>query len=250
MGMAEDRIYYDRDHLSQLKYVSGRVEGFSVSLSLTALMTTGVEDRSGIRWGIGLNLMQTWDHWTIETGVDFLQARKRFGPGILYAGIGFESNSYGGRYYLTRYCQDTPQLSGMLDLRLKDFRIRFEDDLLAFPFTGFKVQDRYRTAALELRYKGFFVGTNVFTTDIDGLLDVSTQNERGEYLNGHQLSSPLYLGYADRDLLLRIGINHPIGGLIGQNLWHRLFFRTPDFKPGNYNCFFMQAGTDKPYTLY
>ena len=132
-----------------------------------------------------------------------------------------------------------------------DFRfIPFEDDILALPFTGFVLHDRFRPAGLEFRFKNFLLGTNVYTNESDGLTLSSSDNALGTYYAGKQLSSPVYVGYADRGLLIRSGINHPIGGLIGQNSWHRFLFQTSDFQPGDYKEFFSQLGTDKTYTLY
>lgn len=249
-GKAENAIEYDNDHLSQLRYESGTPEGFSISLSLVALFTYGAEDRNGLRFGLGLDISQTIDNCTFSVGLDSYFDRQRFGLGTAYAGFTFDNEKYLGSYHLLRYFQEDRQTSGIIGFGYKDFGFRFEDDLLAFPFTGFKIQDRFRTAALELRYHGFLIGMNMYTTDIDGLVEASEDNPYGTYRNGKQISSPIYVGYAKNDLLVRLGWNDPVGGYIGQNLWHRLLFKTPDFKPGEYNNLFLQAGVDKPYTLY
>jgi hypothetical protein len=225
-------------------------QGFIASLSLTAMFTTGVKDRSGFRLGVGLTVSQTVDRYTFSLGADACNDKKSFGLGTGYAGIDYNNRNNGASYYLIRYFQGNPQTSGIIHLYSKDFQFRFEDDILAYPFVGFKVYDRYRTAAMEVRYKGFMLGTNVFTTDIDGLTDFSTTNTKGTFRNGKQISSPLYVGYTSHDLLLRLGINNQTGGWLGQNFWHKLLFQTPDFKSGNYSDFFLQTGIDKPYTLY
>lgn len=243
-------VNYNKNHLSSVIYEQNQRDGFRISVSVVAMFTTGTSVMDGFRLGAGLNLSQTIGHWTINTGFDTYKAKQSFGFGTLYTGFGYTDNKYEASYYLTKYCQGDKQLLGLLGLRVKDIHIHFEDDILAFPFVGFKIFDRYRSAALEVRYKGFIVGTNVYTTDINGMTDFSSENSKGVHLDGKQLSSPVYLGYSSHDLLFRIGINNKFGGLLGQNAWHQRFFGTPDFKAGNYNRFFLQTGIDKPYTLY
>ena len=214
------------------------------------MYTSGAEDRTGCRLGFGLHLSQTIDNWTFSVGTDAYKAKEDFGLGISYAGIKYLSRNYGGAYYLTHYYQGDKQTSGLVSLFLDEVQIHFEDDLLSYPFTGFKIYDRYRSAALEVRYKGWMLGTNIYTTDINGVTDFSDRNNKGVFRTGQQISSPWYAGYSSHDILLRVGWNNSFGGMVGQNIWHRLFFKTPDFVPGNYNTPFLQLGTDKPYTLY
>lgn len=247
---AQYKVRYNNDYLSALTLGPERNNGFRVSLSLVAMFTAGAADRNGIRIGGGLTLSQTIDNWTFSAGLDAYKAKQRFGIGTSFAGVTFDDDQYGASYYVNKYYQGDKQLSGIVGLHLDDFRINFEDDILAYPFTGFKVYDRYRTAALEVRYKGFMIGTNVYSTDINGLTDASNENSRGIYLTGKQISSPIYAGYAKNDLIVRYGLNGKAGGLLGQNGWHRLFFNTPDFKNGCYKNQFLQVGVDKPYTLY
>ena len=249
-GYAQYRWDYSESHGSSLRYGSDRANGFSISLSLTALWTLGSIVGDGFRWGMGLTVSQTLNAWTFSAGVDCYKEKQAFGLGHTFAGLQFEDRRQSFSYYLTRYHQREAQMSGIIRIRLNEVLICFEDDILAYPLTGFKIYDRYRTSALEMRYKGYLIGTNVFTTDIDGLTDFSPTNARGVYKNGKQLSSPVYVGYEHRDLILRIGINDKTGGWIGQNGWHRFFFQTPDFVQGDYRRFFLQTGIDKPYTLF
>jgi len=249
-GYAQYRLDYSSSHLSTLTYGADRERGFTIKLSLTALWTMGSIERDGMRWGMGLTLSQTLSDWTFSVGADCYQEKQAFGLGNTFAGLTFERDRKGFSYYLTHYYQGDAQQSGMIRIHLKDVLICFEDDILAYPWTGFKIQDRYRTSALEIRYKGYLFGTNVYTTDIDGLTDFSLTNRKGVYRNGQQISSPVYVGYEKNDLILRIGINDQTGGWIGQNAWHRFLFQTPDFVPGPYSCFFLQTGIDKPYTLF
>jgi len=214
------------------------------------MFTAGVADRNGFRLGAGLTLSQTIDNWTFSTGLDVYKAKQKFGIGTTFAGVEFDDGKYGGSYYVNKYYQGDKQVSGIVTLHLEDFRINFEDDILAYPFTGFKVYDRYRTAALEVRFRGFMIGTNVYTTDINGITDVSFDNSKGVYASGKQISSPVYVGYTTHNMIVRYGLNGIAGGFAGQNGWHRYLFDTPDFKTGNYRNQFIQVGIDKPYTLY
>ena len=243
-------IRYDKNHLTSLNYSPEKQDGFRVSIALVALFTAGSTPQNGFRLGAGFTISQTIGNWRFSSGLDCYQAKQKFGPGTTFAGIRYDDGFYGIEYYLNKYHQGDKQVSGLVKLHLNDFQIYFEDDILAYPFVKFKVYDRYRSAAMEIRYKKFLIGTNVYTTDINGLTDALPNNSKGVYLTGKQLSSPIYLGYATNDLILRYGINSKAGGLIGQNAWHRLFFNSPDFKRGDYKNPFIQIGVDKPYTLY
>ena len=243
-------IRYDKNRLATLTFGPEKHNGFRIDVSLVALFTAGSVPQNGFRIGAGITLSQTIDNWIFSTGLDAYKAQQNFGLGTSFAGIRYDDGGYGISYYLNRYHQGGKQISGIFGFHLNDFRIHFEDDILAYPFTGFKVYDRYRSAALEIRYKGFLLGTNIYTSDIDGMTEASLDNRKGMYVTGKQLSSPVYVGYATNGLILRYGINNKLGGIIGQNSWHRLFFDSPDFKSGDYNNQFIQIGVDKPYTLY
>lgn len=247
---AQYKFRYNNDYPATLAFGNDRHNGFRVSVSLVAMFTTGVADRNGIRLGGGIELSQTWNNWMVATGIDLYKAQEKFGLGTSYAGVVFDDGKYGGSYYVNQYFQGDKQVSGIVSLRISDFRVRFEDDILAYPFSGFKIYDRYRTAALELRYKGIMAGFNVYTTDMNGVTDLSAVNSKGVYKSGRQISSPIYVGYTSHDILIRAGLNSNLGGLLGQNGWHQYLFDTPDFNYGNYKSHFLQLGVDKPYTLY
>ena len=244
------KVRYNNDHLTTLTLGPERNNGFRVSISLVALFTAGVADRNGIRLGAGITLSQTIDNWTFSSGLDAYKAKQRFGVGTSFAGVTFDDGKYGSSYYVNKYYQGDKQVSGIVSAHLGDWCINFEDDILAYPFTGFKAYDRFRTAALEVRYRDFMIGTNVYTTDIDGVTDASQDNSRGVYRRGKQISSPIYVGYTTNEMIVRYGLNNRIGGYLGQNGWHRRLFNTPDFEYGDYNNQFIQVGVDKPYTLY
>ncbi|NDV79611.1 polymorphic toxin type 23 domain-containing protein [Dysgonomonas sp. 511] len=244
------RFDHDNDYPATLTYGPEKHNGFRVSMSLVAMFTAGAKDRNGLRIGAGITLSQTIDNWTLSSGFDTYKATRNFGLGTTFAGITFDDGKYSGSYYVNKYHQGDKQVSGIIRVGFRDFSIGFEDDILALPFTGFKIYDRYRTAALELRYKGFVIGSNVYTTDINGVTDISAGNSKGAYRDGRQISSPVYVGYTTNNVILRYGWNSQLGGLVGQNGWHRKFFSTPDFKAGDYSNQFVQIGIDKPYTLY
>jgi len=248
---AQKTFQYNRDDLATLSVVRPKGSyGFEVSLSLVAAFTCGSIVRDGFRWGAGMKLSQHLSHWTLSTGLDCYKETKKFAPGIAFIGTDYYNGRTGFSYYCTRYFQGDPQTSGIVRLRWKDAEIGFEDDILSLPFTGFTLYDRFRTAALEVKYKGILIGTNVYTNDADGLTDASSHNSKGIYLRGRQLSSPLYAGYESNGLTVRLGMNNALGGIIGQNWWHQQLFQTTDFQAGEYNKVFFQAGTYKPYTLY
>lgn len=223
---------------------------FEISLSIVVMFTLDAKDREGIRFGGGVNFSKYIGDFKISTGADFYKAKQDFGIGTTYAGIIYNDGKYGTSYYLNKYFQGDKQISGIVGIYLHEVEIRFEDDILSLPFSGFKIYDRYRTAALEIRYKHFLLGTNVYTNEVNGLTDLSNENKKGTYLTSKQISSPIYIGYTNKNLILRYGINSKIGGYIGQNWWHQRLFDTSDYKYDNYFNQFLQIGTDKPYTLY
>ncbi|MDL2224470.1 hypothetical protein LJB92_04065 [Bacteroidales bacterium OttesenSCG-928-M06] len=244
------KFHYNNEYLSDVRFGNNQENSFNITFSLVANFTSGAKDKNNFRLGFGLVLSQTINNWTFSLGTDIYKETQNMGPGISYAGIKYLNNNYGGAYYLTHYYQDGKQTSGLIRLFLNEVQILFEDDLLSYPFVGFKIHDRYRSAAMEIRYKGWMAGSNVYTTDVNGVTDFSTKNPKGTFHTGYQLSSPWYIGYSSHGILLRAGYNNSRGGFIGQNFWHRLLFQTPDFLPGNYSHPFLQFGTDKPYTLY
>lgn len=242
----------DKHQFSSIYLSPERGSGFSAKISLVALFTCGSNIAPSVKLGIGGELGYHANDWSFVTGIEMAHKEKKIlSPNILYSGVEYDDrNHYAFAYYLNHYFGEYKQTSALISAKIKDWKIKFEDDILAFPFTGFVVYDRFRTAAIEVSYKHILIGANIFTSDINGLLDISRQNKRGKYLTGHQLDSPLYVGYVYNDLIARMGWNHKTGGEIIQNLSHRKLFNTPDFEPGTYNSLFLQTGINKPYTLY
>lgn len=249
-GQRMTELTRHNDYTSLYPLNHERNKGFEIKLSSVLMFTTGAADRNGLRWGAGITCTKHIGDFSLSIGFDTYKAKQKFGLGTSFAGVDYNDDKYGGSYYVTHYYQGDKQTSGIVGLTIRDFEIRFEDDILGMPFAGFIIHDRYRSAALELRYKHWIVGTNVYTTEANGLTDVSDKNKRGSLHTGKQISSPVYIGYSNKGLILRTGLNSKIGGILGQNWWHETFFGTPDFNHGNFNKLFMQLGTDNPYTLY
>ena len=224
--------------------------GFGIQLSLVAMFTAGAADRNGFRLGGGVTLSKYFGDFCVSIGSDAYKAKHNFGLGTSFAGFSYDDGKCGFSYYANRYFQGDKQTSAILGVRIHDFHIAFEDDILALPFTGFVLHDRHRTAALELRYKYFLIGTNVYTNEANGLTDASLKNGKGLYVSGKQISSSVYLGLTANNLIMRYGINSKLGGYWGQNWWHQALFDTTDFRTGDYNNQFFQIGVNKPYTLY
>lgn len=223
---------------------------FGIELSLVAMFTAGASDRNGFRLGGGMTIYKDIGDWRLSVGTDAYKAKQKFGLGTSYAGFSYDDSKYGFSYYVNRYYQGDKQTSGILGVRLREFHIGFEDDILALPFTGFVLHDRYRTAALEIRYKRFLIGTNVYSNEVNGITDASLRNGKGSYVNSKQISSPVYVGFTTNNLILRYGLNSKLGGFLGQNWWHETMFDTPNFNTSNYKNQFIQVGVNKPYTLY
>lgn len=224
--------------------------GFEITLSAVLMFTAGASDRNGLRWGSGITLSKYIGDFSLSTGIDSYKALQGFGLGSSFAGIGYNDGKYGFSYHINHYYQGDKQTSGIISLDVNDFQLRFEDDILALPFTRFMVYDRFRTAALEIRYRHILIGTNVYTNEPNGLTDVSSKNPKGIFTTGKQISSPIYIGYTNKNLITRFGLNSKAGGHVGQSWWHQNLFNTPDFQYGSFRNPFFQIGVDKPYTLY
>lgn len=105
--------------------------------------------------------------------------------------------------------------------------------------------------------RSLVVGVNVFTTEHDKQKseDYKGPNKKAQYLNGRQISSPMYVGFRSGNSIVRYGYTkggESDGGYYGQNWWHRHFpfMQTADFNPGDYDDGFVQIGVYKPYTFY
>ncbi|MFL3663351.1 MAG: polymorphic toxin type 23 domain-containing protein [Flavobacteriales bacterium] len=107
------------------------------------------------------------------------------GGDIAFYGAGYDNGSFGFSLYRTKYWSgSTSQTLGGLGLHLGDVNLNYQND---WPWGD--GGDRYRTAALQATYKGFSIGTNLFTGDpgLDGNTrerDGSTRNEKGQEIGG------------------------------------------------------------------
>lgn len=109
---------------------------------------------------------------------------------------------------------------------------------------------KQRTAALEVGYKGYSAGFNIYTTDAgkkNYQPDPSGKNPTGIHIDGHQLASVAYIGISNGRTMTRIGLNHPKEGWI-QNGMHRAsimgrrLMESGDFQYGNYNSPYVNKG--------
>jgi RHS repeat-associated protein len=99
------------------------------------------------------------------------------GADIAFYGAGYDNGSFGFSLYRTKYWSgSTSQTLGGLGLHLGDVNLNYQND---WPWGD--GGDRYRTAALQATYKGFSIGTNLFTGDPG--LDGNTREREGYTLN-------------------------------------------------------------------
>ena len=157
-------------------------------------------------------------------------------------------------YHHTAYMQGDKQRTGTLGYRNGDhFSLQWENDAWAGS------SDKYRSNAIELGTKGYFIGSNVYTHNHkkseDGL------NKSGflpkqlwrklvhSYPDAETQSSPFYIGKKKGNTITRIGYDHPLFGDVIQNGFHFLI-GSPYFGQGNYSTPFYQTGTYLPYSMY
>lgn len=241
--------------------------GWNVSVSPVAMFTSrlckGSTNKTTFILGAGVSISKQIGDFTFSGGMDFYgtygdgvnNTVNNFGKGTAFGGVNYDDGEYGVSLLLTKYHQSPKQVSGVLGVHVGDLQFNFEDDWFGAIIK--QGGDRWRTAAIEIQYKDIVVGVNVYTNEADGLKDENYKgpNKKGEYLNGYQDSSPMYIGYRSGGSIVRYGYNKSgegHGGYYGQNWWHRHFpmMGTADFKPGDYDEGFVQIGIYKPYTFY
>ncbi len=230
-----------------IEYTKG---DFGFSLSPIAFITWGESFTPKFNYGASVSVKA--GNFTLSGG-----AANKF----LSYGLGFDNGTVGLGYGRTNY-SDFPQTTGTVSARYKDFAVRVENDVI-----GDK-NDRYRSNATEIGYKGYFVGTNVFTNapkDEEGFdrfkakyvsYEISDNgsklfnNNHGTYLRGEKSSSPLYFGMKRGNQMTRFGFNDPLFGDFAQNGFHHPI-GSPNFNQGNYgtNAYF-QTGTYLPFMIY
>jgi len=164
----------------------------------------------------------------------------------------------GFSYYHTWYNYGDKQRTGTIGYRNKDFSLKWENDL--WGDTG----DRFRSNATEIGYKGYVVGANVYTNEVEKReVGASPSSLFGRqiarwiggkagseyYKGGVQSSSPFYIGKRTGRNITRIGYNHPFFGDLTQDGAHWIV-NSPYFSRGAYSLPFLQQGTYTPYSLY
>lgn len=255
VSQAQKKLHLpDKNQFSSFYYRSNEsINQVEFKISIVAQFTSGLNIQQKIKLGFGTTISYSHRNWKIDTGIDITNKKNRtFQPDVFHIGTGIDNikDEKHALFFLNRYFGEYAQWSGLLSLQYEDFQIRFEDDIFGLIATKFKLFDRYRSAALEIRYRYFILGANVFTSDINGLVDMAKNNKLGTYYNGIQYDSPIYIGAKYRDIYSRVGWNNKFIGEGFQNFTHQKLFNTPNFKTQNYNSLFWQGGFVKDYTLY
>ena len=197
---------------------------------------------------------------------------QQFGDVIVGGGAGWGSNawgwnvtggtkdynlSYGKSYHGNAVGPDgvsNRQTTGTLTANIKDVSIRIENDV---KFLG-DGKDRWRSSAVQIGYKDFFIGKYVYTNSPDTDLDLDRhytnrlwKKEREAYADSDVYSSPFYFGFKQGGRIERVGFNHPGVQNVFQNGWHAIigspFFYTPH---GRYFQPYLYTGFYNPFTLY
>jgi len=158
--------------------------------------------------------------------------------------------SYGGSYrglsyYRTHFVNnETPQIVGTIGYESEDFGFRFSNDVGYFLGDG----DRFRTAAVQVRYQDVVAGFNLFTGD-PGNEERRSLDEDGNYDNNVKSGfvaggandpsfrfSPAYVGLRRNGRVYRIGVEgEPIRDVIQNAFMHALLRRIDNSRyPGDF----------------
>jgi len=243
--------------------LSGSLGNFGISISPIAMLTSGIGSAaglgSGFRFGTGISVSQKIGDWTIIAGGSFLDGKGFSGYGGFSYDDGTRGFSYVANYY--GYNNNTEsgshkQVTGTAGFRAGDFSIKHENDLLGTPFNGFKNEDRFRTAAVEVGYRDLVTGFNIYTTDpsknADGEKMTIKINGQDFYTDGNQLASPFYVGIKKNGATIKVGSNyHGVG--IFQNALHKYITKDPQFhyrSPSTNQHYFEMGYNWNPYSLY
>jgi RHS repeat-associated protein len=212
------------------------------SISLMSMFTAGaMGNMNGFSLGVGISASYDIGDWTISAGI---------GGGSKYAGISYNDKNFGFSWHTTKYGGEIDggsqgQRTATLGLRYKDWSISHENDVALMRGDG---GDRYRSAALEIGYKDYMLGVNVYTNDpkIDGVLKGTNQ-----YKNGIQYSSPLYIGKRVGYGMVKVGMEHPAIGRVFQNGFHKLI-GSPLLMQSTVNPFspYIKSGRYFPFSKY
>jgi len=201
----------------------------------------------------GMNLGGTYHNGDVSLSAGFGVTGNSYsyGGGISYQDVGIS-------HYRTTFGNATGpdgkpnnQTVGGWGLNIGDFSLRIENDLF-----GDK-RDRWRTSAVEIGYKNFAIGTNVYTNEPDGTTDDGYSSfwkrAKEAYSGSTAFSSPLYVGFKHGGRVTRIGLNQPWVQDATQNGVHLFLskssplFHTPY---GEYSSAYRYSGYYNPYSLY
>lgn len=226
------------------------IGNYGISISPVAMLTARVDPnaRRGFIFGAGVTHSYKIGDWTLSTGGD--------SRGRAFGGFSYDDGKNGFSYYHTAYMQGDRQRTGTIGARKGDVSLQWENDVFA------RSGDKFRSNAIEVGYKGYSIGTNVYTTySVD---DYKTEygkkingsdlwnNKFGTHEYGWTLSSPLYIGIKNKNGgVTRIGYNRPEVGDFVQNGFHHIpGINSPNFKKGNFSSSFIQQGINTPHSLY
>ena len=156
-------------------------------------------------------------------------------------GAGFDQQvSYGGSsrgfsYYRTHFVNnETPQIVGTVGYESEDFGFQFSNHVSYFLGDG----DRFRTAAVQVRYQDVVAGFNLFT-GTPGDEESRPLDENGNYNNGLDHGfvsggandpsfrfSPAYVGLRRNGRIYQLGVEgEPIRDVIQNAFMHALLRR-------------------------
>lgn len=226
--------------------------GSNFSIGLSPLLGFGT---GGFSYGLGISASYSYGKWGIGGGV---------GLGNFYTGcsasLSYRKLKVG--FTQTHFSSSSsfhgtpigPQSTGTISVSLGKYTFRIANDLLG------DGEDRWRTTSAELskgKYSiGTYVNTNYGKEDGGGTEIRSTpywvlDKSHESFKNGEVYYSPLWLGVASKDLIYRVGFNHPIVQNYTQNLVHSrmstpyyIDYRNKKLTP------YGQFGTKNPYTLW
>jgi len=211
----------------------------------------------GLIWGGDFTISKQIKNWKLFAGFGIGSNYVAAGGFISYkrSGVGYYTACFGDAVGPDE--QSNKQIVGGVMVFCREFSFRFEND---FFFMGDKY-DRWRTTAFEIGIKKFVIGAFIYTNmpDKNNANYNYDQNYKGSiwkgnrkaYSDGKVYRSVFYVGYRFGNLIIRIGVNHPVIQDILQNGWHIMvnkpFFYTPY---GQYFSPYIYIGYYNPFSLY
>jgi RHS repeat-associated protein len=230
----------------------GNVGQFPVYQSNNTIISVGVNP---FALGVGVNIAHRSGDITTSLSAGIGLNGPFIGRGVAYSGsignvpvnlgvgisatssgIGYGFNAdidgFGGGYSLTHYSDvnsargQMKQTVGGVSLKIRDFSFRIENDFLS-PGPH---QDRGRTNAVEVGFKNFVIGTNLYTNDPKGEeagIDKTVRDMKGRlnpkegaWMPGYVYSAPLWVGTRFGNTVDRVGYSHPWVQNATQNSLH------------------------------